>query len=86
MAGVTFVSVAHLYLFRNVLTETGIWDMFGKILPAIIETDDLDAVAEVVIEEQFEPELRPLRDKFVPLAAFIESKAPKLPNNQVGAQ
>lgn len=31
MAGATFASVAHLYLFRHILTETGAWAMLGKM-------------------------------------------------------
>jgi hypothetical protein len=77
MAGATFASVAHLYLFRNVLTETGAWAMLGKMLPVVFETADLDRWTDDAVERRFEPELRPLRDKFVPLVAFIESQAPR---------
>jgi hypothetical protein len=78
IAGVTFISVAHRYLFRNVLTDTGTWQLFGKMVPSIMETAEVDGSSDAVIEEQFGPELQAIREKFAPLIAFIESKAPRV--------
>lgn len=86
MAGATFASIAHLYLFRTMLTETGAWAMVGKMLPVIFETADLDKWTDEAVEQQFESELRPLRDQFVPLTAFINSKAPGTAKKPVEAQ
>ena len=43
VAGVTFISVAHRYLFRNVLTDTGTWQLFGKMVPSIMETAEFES-------------------------------------------
>lgn len=77
-AGVTFICVAHRYLFRNLLTDTGTWEIFGKMLPVIIDTAEIDGSNDVVIDQRFEPELRGVQKQFEPLIAFIQSKAPRV--------
>jgi hypothetical protein len=80
IAGLTFVSVAHRYLFRNVLTDTGTWELFGKMVPSIMETTEFDGPGDAFIEQQFGPELLAIREKFAPLIVFIQSKAPRVTN------
>jgi hypothetical protein len=82
IAGVTFVSAAHYYLFRNLLTDTGSWELFAKMVPAIVEVSDLEGSNDAVIEERFEPELQAIRVKFAPLIDFIQSKAPRVVGQQ----
>jgi hypothetical protein len=86
IAGVTFISVAHRYLFLNVLTDTGTWELLGKMVPAIAESGELDGSTDAAIEEHFEPELRTIREKFAPLIAFIEAKAPRVAGQRAPAQ
>jgi hypothetical protein len=76
LAGVTFPFVAIGYLFRKLLTETGAWSTLEKMLPTIVETGDLDGSNDAAIEKQFESELRAVREKFAPLIAFVQSRAP----------
>lgn len=83
IAGVTFVSVAHRYLFRTVLTDTGTWELIGKIVPAIAESCELDGSTDAVIEGCFELELRVVREKFEPLISFIQANAPKVRSARV---
>jgi hypothetical protein len=86
IAGVTFVGVAHRYLFHNLVTETGAWSTFGKMLPVILESGDLEGSNDAAIEEQFEPELRGMREKFAPLIGFIEAKAPRIVGQEATAK
>ena len=76
LAGVTFPYVAFRYLFCDLLMETGAWATLGKMIPTIVEKGHFDGSTDEVIEQQFEPELSAVREKFSPLCAFIQAKAP----------
>lgn len=85
VAGITFPSVAQRYLFQNILVDSGLWDVLGKKLPAIVELIKADGSTEADIDKLIEPELAPVKEKFVPLITFVECNFPTAVNNGVGA-
>lgn len=86
MAAVTFGAVARCYLFRNMLTDTGIWALIGTVLPRALEAagGDLSRV-DAMVNQEMESELQPLRNRFAPLNAFILAKCPEAQRNPAGA-
>jgi hypothetical protein len=85
MAAVTFGAVARRYLFRNMLTDTGAWNLLGKMLPNALEAAGEDLSNVEIVDQQMEAELQPIRDRFAPLNAFILAKCPEARSNQISA-
>lgn len=81
IAGWTFPSVTHRYLFYNVLMESGLWDVFKAKLPGMIQLIKADGSTNADLDQLIEPELEPVRNKFVPLISFVESNYPSAVNH-----
>jgi hypothetical protein len=56
------------------------------MMPAIAESGELDGFNDAAIDGQFEPELRAVQERFEPLIAFLQAKAPGVGGKQVPAQ
>ena len=86
IAGSTFPSITCRYLFRNILLESGLWDVFKTKLPEIIELIKADGSTNADIDELLDPGLEPVKDRFTPLVAFVESNYPNALNRGAGAE
>lgn len=80
MSGLIFPTVATRYLFHNLLAESGLWDVFRTRLPGMIELIKPDGSTDADIDKLIQPDLEPVRRKFEPLIAFVQSTYPNAVN------
>ena len=85
IAGVTFPSVAQRYLFREVLMETGMWSVLGRILPKMIDLAQIGGSTDADIDKLLEPELEPMKERFTTLIAFVASNYPSAVSKDTAA-